>query len=245
VDASGAVGSLIASWRMPKMGDVLALLNVHLTGGKPLWQELAGPALLAVTAILAAAIAARTANARQGQQLAHDRELQAEQLAYDREQRNRQHVRDAVDDSVRSVDSALRLMFEYEAVILIGDDQRTERRSVLDDDGAPPPVKAEALSALKEETDEIHAQSQAVYDATIDLSSENLRLSLRLGKDHQIVKSQQALRDVYSTRHSTLEPLYKRPLTDKDREEIRSASKSTEAIFNSFFQDCRKWFEEG
>ncbi|MGH3373134.1 MAG: hypothetical protein ACRDP6_00195 [Actinoallomurus sp.] len=220
------------------------LVEVHLVGGDPWWQELVGPVLLAATAIIAAWIAAKTANERQAAQLAHDRELQIEQLTYDREQRNRQHVRDAVDDAVRSVDAALRLMFEYEALILIGDDQRTERRRVLDDD-ALPTVKAEALSALKDETDEIHAHSQAVYDANIDLTSQNLRLSLRLGKDHQIVKSQQALRDVYATRHGTLEPLYKRPLTDKDREEIHAASKSTEAIFNSFFQECRRWFEEG
>jgi hypothetical protein len=232
--------------RVGEDGCVFAfLIDVHLTDGKPLWQELVGAVLLAVTAILAAAIAARTANTRQGQQLAHDRELQAEQLAYDREQRNRQHVRDAVDDAVRSVDAALRFMFEYEALIMVGDAQRMERLRVLGDDGASPVVKADALGALKEETDEIHAQSQAVYDANIDLTSENLRLSLRLGKDHRIVKSQQALRDVYATRHNTLEPLYKRPLTDKDREEIHAASKSTEAIFYSFFEDCRRWFEEG
>lgn len=224
---------------------MLAVVNVHIVGGDPWWHQAVGPALIAAIAIAAAWIAARTANHRQQEQLNHDRELQKEQLAYDREQRNRQHVRDAVDDSVRSVDAALRLMFEYEALILIGDDQRTERRSVLDGGPASPTVKAEALSALKEEMDEIHAKSQAVYDANIDLTSENLRLSLRLGKDHQIAKSQQALRDVYSTRHSTLEPMYKRPLTAKDREAIRSASKSTQAIFNSFYQDCRRWFEEG
>ena len=220
-------------------------VDVHLVGSDPWWHGLIGPVLLAATAIVAAWIAARTANHRQQEQLTHDRELQKVQLAYDREQRNRQHVRDAVDDAVRSVDAALRFMFEYEALIMVGDPQRTERRNVVDDGGASSNATADALRALKEETDEIHAQSQAVYDANIDLTSENLRLSLRLGKDHAIVKSQQALRDVYATRHSTLEPLYKRPLTDKDREEIHSASKSTEAIFYSFFEDCRRWFEEG
>ncbi len=227
------------------MAEALFTIPIHLTGGHSLLEDLIGPALLALTAILAAGIAARTANERQAAQLAHDRELQKVQLAHDREQRNRQHVRDSVDDAVHSVDAALRLMFEYEALIMVGDPQRTERRNVLDDGGASSNAKADALRALKEETDEIHAQSQAVYDANIDLTSENLRLSLRLGKDHAIVKSQQALRDVYATRHDTLEPLYKRPLTDKDREEIHSASKSTEAIFYSFFEDCRKWFEEG
>ena len=221
------------------------LVEVHLIGGDPWWQELVGPVLLAATAIIAAWIAAKTANQRQAAQLANDQELQKAQLAYDREQRNRQHVRDAVDDAVRGVDAALRLMFEYEALIVVGDAQRTERRNVLGDEEASSVVKREALETLKEETDEIHAKSQAVYDATIDLASENLRLSLRLGNDHRIVKGQQALRDAYSTRHEVLEPLRKRPLTDKDRQEIDAASESTLAAFHSFFEGCRRWFEEG
>lgn len=223
------------------------LVEVHLVGGDPWWHQVIGPALIAATAtaIIAAWIAAKTANQRQAAQLANDRELQKAQLAYDREQRNRQHVRDAVDDAVRSLDAALRLMFEYEAMILAGDAERTERRNVLDDDGASTGDKAHMLGALKEEMEEIHARSQAIYDAGIDLTSENLRLSLRLGISHQIVKSHQALRNVYRTRHRTLERLHRRSITEKDREDIQSASESTGAVFTSFFQDCRKWFEEG
>ncbi|MBS1892284.1 MAG: hypothetical protein JST59_13390 [Actinobacteria bacterium] len=103
-------------------------IEVHTAGGKELWQELIGPVLLALTAIIAAWIAARTANHRQQEQLANDRHLQADQLAYDREQRNRQHVRDTVDEAVRGVDAALRAMFDYEAKIVVGDAQRNDRR---------------------------------------------------------------------------------------------------------------------
>lgn len=84
-----------------------------------------GPALIAVTAIAAAVIAAKTANRRQGaqlkhsrelqaDQLAHDRELQKAQLAYDRRQRGREHTRVSVDDATRGVERAIRILAEYE-----------------------------------------------------------------------------------------------------------------------------------
>ncbi len=93
-------------------------VDVHLVGGDPWWHQVIGPALIAVTAIVAAYISARTANHRQQEQLSHDRELhgaqlaydlelQEAQLAYDREQRNRQHVRDTIDSAVGSLYAAM------------------------------------------------------------------------------------------------------------------------------------------
>ena len=219
---------------VPLLGDV------HIVGGYRRHQVI-GPALIAATAIAAAWIAARTANHRQQEQLDHDRELQAEQLAYDREQRNRQHARDAVDDSVGGVDAALRLMFEYEALIMVGDNQRNERRAVLDDDGMLPAHQGGGAQRPQRGNgrDPRPEPDRLLRDHRPHLGEP--APVLRLGKDHQIVKSQQALRDVYSTRHSTLEHLYKRPLTDEDREQVRSASKSTEAIFYSFLLDFSRF----
>lgn len=101
-----------------------------------------GPALIAATAIVAAWIAARTANRRQQEQLshdlelqkaqlAHDRELQGAQLAYDREQRNRQHVRDTIDSAVRGLYASMRQSAEYQGLILTGDEKRGDRRAAL------------------------------------------------------------------------------------------------------------------
>jgi hypothetical protein len=224
----------------------VALLGIHidLSGN----HDLIGPGMIAITAILAAIIAARTANRRQAAQLQHDRELQSElqseRLAYDREQRDRQHIRDTIDEALRGVDAAIRTLAEYEAKIVVGDDQRSERRRALNgEDKASPMQLTEAVKKLQEETADIHTSSQATYDAAIDLTSMNLRLGVRLGKDHPIVKSHQAFRDVYSTRSESLRPLPNRPLTDDDQTQIRSAVDSTNAILTAFFSECRKWFE--
>lgn len=120
-------------------------MDVHLVGGDPWWHQVIGPALIAVTAIVAAWIAARTANRRQQEQLSHDRELQqaqlvhdrelqVAQLAYDREQRNRQHVRDTIDSSVRGLYAAARQSAEYQGLILTGDEKRDEYRRMIDDE---------------------------------------------------------------------------------------------------------------
>ena len=220
-------------------------IDVHLTGGQPWWRGLIGPALLAATAIIAAWIAANTANKRQAAQLAHDRELQAEQLAYDREQRNRQHVRDAVDEAVRGIDAAVRVLFQYEARIVEGDQERNRRRGLLADEAGGVIPKPAILEALIAETTEIQADSDAAYDASIEMTSQNLRLALRLGDKHPIVKAHQAFRDAYSTRHDALVHLYQRPLTDEDRAGIRNASQVGNAIMASFTKSCREWFEEG
>lgn len=223
----------------------MALFDIHidLSGN----HDLIGPAVIAITAILAAMIAARTANQRQEAQLNHDRELQSElqteRLAYDREQWNRQHIRDTVDDALRGVDAAIRTIAEYEAKIVVGDGQRSERRKVLSGkDKASPLQLEEAVKGLRAETADIHTSSQATYDAAIDLTSMNLRLGVRLGKNHPIVKSHQAFRDVYSTRSESLRPLSSRPLTDDDRTQIRAAGDSTNAILTTFFNECREWF---
>ena len=71
-------------------------ISVHLVGGDPWWHQVIGPALIALTAVVAAWIAARTANRRQQQQLSHDRDLQQAQLAYDSDRQEAQlsHDRD-------------------------------------------------------------------------------------------------------------------------------------------------------
>jgi hypothetical protein len=218
---------------------------VELVDGKELWQELIGPAIVAVTAVAAAVIAARTANHRQEAQLANDRELQADQLAYDREQRNRQHVRDTVDESVRGVDSALRALLEYEGRIVLGDAQRTMRRKTVTTAGVVSPLARSAAQALGREMAEIRTASDAVSVAAADLISENLRLSLRLGKDHEIVRAHLTIRDDYSDRHSTLQSLSERSLSAKDKARIASAANATAAIVSAFMDECRRWFEEG
>ena len=223
-------------------------IEVRLTGGKPWWHELIGPVLLSLTAVAAAAIAAKTANSRQAAQLASDSELQSklqsERLAYDREQRNRQHIRDTVDEAMRGVDSAFRIIAEYEATIVVNESERTENRKVMDDDGVPLDERSKKLEALSDEINQLSVAGEAVYDAGTDLLSENLRLAVRLGKGHPIVKSHGSFHDAYSKRHETLKPLSKRPITDDDRSRLDAENNATSSLAANFLERCREWFEE-
>jgi hypothetical protein len=143
-------------------------MDVHLVGGDPWWHQVIGPALIAATAIVAAWIAARTANRRQQEQLSHDlelqkaqlvhdRELQGAQLAYDREQRNRQHVRDTIDSAVRGLYAAMRQSAEYQGLILTGDEKRDEYRRIADDEALSDAKRDAAISGYKEAMDAVGA----------------------------------------------------------------------------------------
>jgi hypothetical protein len=224
---------------------VFALLNVHLTGGDPWWQELVGPVLLAATAIAAAWIAAKTANRRQAAQLANDQKLQKEQLAYDREQRNRQHQRDTVDRAVGCVDAAMKAMAYYDTAISTYDSERTEYRETRDDESAPNSERLAAAEAFKEEMDRVHKRRESVFESSLELGSESLRLMLRFGKEHPIVTSHAALCKAFDAHDDVLRDLHDRPLTDEEREAIDGGSKRLGEAWEAFLGACREWFEAG
>ncbi|HWM64048.1 MAG TPA: hypothetical protein VNP96_08705 [Solirubrobacterales bacterium] len=185
-------------------------MDVHLVGGIP-GHQVIGPALIAATAIVAAWIAARTANRRQQEQLSHDRELQkaqlvhdrelqeaqlaydrelhVAQLAYDREQRNRQHVRDTIDSAVRSLDAAMRQLAEYQGLILAGDEKRDEYRRNADDEALSDAERDAAIRGYEEAMNAVGAATIKGFEVSTELMSESLRLDLRLGVEHPICRA--------------------------------------------------------
>jgi hypothetical protein len=221
---------------------MLAVTDVHLTGGKPLWQELAGPVLLAATAIVAAWIAANTANQRQAAQLANDRELQKAQLAYDREQRNRQHVRDTIDSAVRSVDAAMRQAMQHEALVLIGDEKRDESRRILNDESVSSADREAALRRYEEAMDEVATAIQKGFEASSELTSGSFRLSLRLGPDHPICQSHDDYVAAYAVCFETLRDLPAVKLSDDDEKGIKAAADIADNAMMEFLSSCREWF---
>lgn len=174
-------------------------VDVHLVGGDPWWHQVIGSALIAVTAIGAAWIAARTANHRQREQLLHDRELQEAQLSYDREQRNRQHVRDTIDSAVRSMYAAMKQSAEYQGLILTGDEKRNEYRRIADDEAALDADRDAAIRGYEEAMNTVGAATLKGFEVSTELMSESLRLSLRLGVEHPICKSHTAYYTAYGT----------------------------------------------
>jgi hypothetical protein len=203
-----------------------------------------GPVLISATAILAAVIAARTANERQAAQLAHDRELQKAQLAYDREQRNRQHVRDTIDSAVRSMDAAIRQAAEYQALILTGDEARAESRRIVDDESVPSADREAAIRRYQEAMHQITTSTKRGFVVSTELMSESLRLSLRLGVEHPICKSHTEYHTAYGTCFEILHNLPTVKLSEDDRERIKAADESERDAMIGFLSSCRRWFED-
>lgn len=225
-------------------GTVFALLNVHLTGGDPWWHQVVGPALVAMTAIAAAWLAARTANHRQQEQLGHDRDLQKAQFAYDREQRNRQDVRDAVDEAVKGTDDAVRVMAEFVAAIVSGDESRHINRATAAVLAQGPTTPDGPAQRLTEELEVLRGLNRALFDASIEMTSQTLRLSLRLGLHHPIVETHLAFRRAFSSRHDAMSPLHTRSITEEDRAGFGAAEQSSSDTHEAFVEACREWLME-
>lgn len=211
--------------------------------------------LIAATAIVAAWIAARTANHRQQKQLSHDRELkkaqlvhdrelQVAQFAYDREQRNRQHVRDTIDSAVRGLYAAVRQSAEYQGLILTGDEKRDEYRRIIDDETLSDAERDAAVRDYKEAMDTIGAATIKGFEISTELMGESLRLSLRLGVEHPICKSHTAYYKAYGAIFGVMQNLPTAKITDEDREKVKAADAAEGAAMNEFLSSCSSWFEE-
>jgi hypothetical protein len=227
------------------MAWALISISLHLTGGRSLLEDLLGPLLISLTAILAAVIAARAANKRQAAQLAHGRELQAEQLAYDREQRNRQHVRDTVDDAVQDADAAYRVMADLASRIDAGDTNRHQRRTLIDNPNVSLTFKDSAIDIHQQDIDELKSSSAAAYDSIMDLASQNIRLVLRLGEGHVVPKAHEEFRAKYIARQEVLVGKHEALLTAGDRQMMLKAFEDEARAMVAFLSACRMWFEEG
>lgn len=223
---------------------MLAVIDVHVVGGDPWWQELIGPVLLAVTAIIAAWIAAKTANQRQAAQLSHDQDLQRAQFAYDREQRNRQDARDVVDESVKGTDDAVRLIAKFFAVTVAGDESRQINRAAAASVAGGPITPDGPAQRLTEELEVLRGLNRALFDTSIEMTSQTLRLSLRLGLRHPIVETHIAFRSAFNSRHEGMTPLHNRSITEEDRVAFEATEQSSSDTHEAFVEACREWLME-
>jgi hypothetical protein len=117
--------------------------------------------LLAGTAVFASAVAAWTANHRMERQLTHDREM-----------RDRDALRQMLDDALRVIGDGINLVAE-------SIEQRHKGH------GLEGPAKANWLAALSADTSQLRQRStQIVLGAQGELE----RLRLRFGMGHEVVK---------------------------------------------------------
>jgi len=156
-------------------------LAVAQGSGEGWINQNSGSVLVALAAIVAATLAAYTANRRHREQLAHDREM-----------RNRDHTRDTLDAAVEGVSTAIESVSNFAAAVeTIGSqlpDLHRETDPNLNDE-----VPADKIKRLAKIKDELSLARNAAHDARTAMHSSRLRLEIRLSKSHPIVESHNQL----------------------------------------------------
>ena len=188
------------------------------------WLVLAIALITASAAILAAIIAARTANTRQQEQLDHDTKRQQEQLdhdtkrqekelAHDRDTRHRDDLIGLIDSATDAINRLLRAHERIEAAWRAGMDPGGER----------------ATAILEQRIDVIEA-----------VRYERDRLETRFGGDAAISRAYNAAMEALDAYGDVIEPFLDRKEFDPDDPDLREVGTKAFAARGAFHHEARK-----
>jgi hypothetical protein len=207
-------------------------LEVESVGGSFL-AGLAGPALVALAAVVAAWIAAKTANRRQKEQLAHD-------LAV----RSLEHIRDAIDVVVVSVHEGTKLVADFCLAIPIWEENRPLLEAALTNNDLDPGVREKVHADLVDGLDEVTNEHAAVLDQIADLIGGITRLALRLGKLHEVTKRADELREAWTDLAALLILGQGRNRSAAEVARTEAKEADADAAYSQFHLACESWLTE-
>jgi len=195
---------------------VIIFLSVHkveLVGGES-WLEHNSVAIAAITA---AALAAFVAVANHRAQLRHDREM-----------RNRDHVRDTIDNAIDSANRTRTAMNRFLSLLTTIEDRRGEPNVEL---------PAENIQELIERREETIASIRL-------MASSQTRLAIRLGAKAPVAKAHKALLSAFLAvfKYAFKGVLENRP--SDIREEDTQREQKLESAFGEFRTACEGWFAD-
>jgi hypothetical protein len=192
---------------------------------------LAGPAMVALAAIGAAMVAARTANKRQREQLAHDLVVRREE-----------HTRDAVDGALETVTETVGRVTELESGIRAAESVRPgledAARKVSGDDALHEKVLAE-LNNVEEKLRSLHREANA---RLVDMRVHGLRLRLRLESD-RIPSLYKRAADTLDRHREALAPGIERALSDREKDAIKAMDADGTSDVAAVMAACASWFQ--
>lgn len=204
---------------------------------------LIGSAIVASAAVYGTRVAARNANERHEEQLEADFERFVAQLANERVMRSRDHVRDAIDAAVETADEALGTLATFAAIVVNGEESRDQMQDLLDD---PETTQQEHQTVLEELTSalaQMNELSMAVFDKSQAMTSQRLRLRLRL-RDDPIVAAAGTLEEALAQRHTLLRAAITERLSQEQLSEIEASQETLGAAFGEFMGGCEEWLAE-
>ena len=211
---------------------MLAVVEVELVGGESFWVGLAGPALIAIAAVIAAIVAARTANQRQAAQLWHDLEARREE-----------HVRDALDLAVEQIPEMLSAVHQTEFAVEGLEARRPDLQATIEDFSAPEDVQRQAEKALAELKLELASRAKHAHEKSPEMLSASIRLNIRLGDDSELADAHEAL---FTAWDKQLDSLGSAATENRNNDELASyedLDANATAAYSAFYAVCRDWLK--
>jgi hypothetical protein len=209
----------------------MAILEVEISeDGDPLWSLL-GPALIAAAAVIAATVAARTANSRQREQLAHDRALRA-----------REHIRDTVDAAADRAIAALEAFTDFEVEIDENERIRSEQSELLASEHASLEEKVAARKRLRGLVEESAAAGETASARAAEVIATQARLRLRLGVSDPIVICSKVMAEKFVDLEVKLGAGLDQNRSDEEIASAKEADKVATRAFRQFMSTCEAWF---
>jgi len=200
-----------------------AVQQVEIVRDGGWWQQNGGSVAIAVAAVIAAGLAAYVAIRNTRQQLDHDREL-----------RNREHIRDTIDEAASKA-SDLRTSIDK----LVATVQALEKLRNAEEEAGQ--VDPERESNRKKLIGEREDEALSCLFPSREVAA---RLELRLDGQHSIVTSYRALHGALYTAlvSSSLEPGEWRSQEIRDGDQLRGDE--VKKAYDAFRQSCRSWSNE-
>lgn len=208
-------------------------IPIEVVGGDgkafSLFSAVAGSLLVALAAVIAAIVAARTANKRQRAQLDHDTEV-----------RRREHIRDALDDAAEKLYEAFEALAVYELRIGEAEDAR-KRLETARDESSSEEVLAVATKAL----DQLQGQIEEVREETTSLllavQASEFRLSLRMGGEDPVVEAHLKVKESFRDLRRALDSGWQRSRTDEEIAACEKQGDESNGIYAQFFVAGERW----
>jgi hypothetical protein len=200
-----------------------------------------GSLVVAGAAVLAARLAARTANERQEKQLSADFDRHKAQLAHERKLRSEEHIRNAIDMAAIAVHEQLSCLSGLSVPLINENTSRARLREKIEN-ATDEEIRKDLRKELHERLQALHESSAEVIEQKKEMLAIKTSLQLRLPVKDPIVLAYQRFADAYDAHHMLLQKGIKSVLTDKDQAEIVGTHDTFEGALRNFLVACHAWF---
>lgn len=194
---------------------------------------LGGSAFVAIAAIFAAVVAARTANQRQRAQLDHDSEV-----------RRREHIRDALDTAAERLYEAFEALTVYQLRIEEAEKARAALKKARDNETTSPDASDKAKTLVDHMHDEIKEARQQSTPQLLAVQASEFQLKLRIGNDHPIVKAYGSAKLGFAEIRKALDNGRVRDRTDDEKSTYEEVDKESATAYADFLDASEAWNAE-